>query len=495
MAIIGLLLGYTGRGQLKPAPIFSPHMVLQREQPIHLWGQAPAGAAVTIRLGREQRTATTGADGHWELYLTGRKASAIPQILTIRTATEQVVLDDILIGDVWVCIGQSNMEWPMAREKHYAAASRQAIQPLLRFYNPTYAGKNIYGTAFTDSVAARLTNERFYQGSWQRSDTQSLPAMSAVAWYFGKEIAGSMQVPVGLIQLAIGGAPLETFIDAHTLQRSAQFAAKVQGNWLYNDAMPAWVRERGRQNTAALPATDAGSNGPAHAYRPGFAFAAGIAPITGMPVKGILCYQGESNAQEKERVEEYGSLCSLLVADYRARWHQPRLPFYFVQLSSIDTLQYKGQWWPAFRDVQRNLQVTLPHSGMAVCSDSGARHDVHPTNKKIVGERLARWALHNEYHRSVTPSGPLPLKASYRKGRVLVRFRYAAGLQPADGSVVRGFTLDGSNEARATVHRQTIRIEAAVKPTHMYYGWSPYTDANLVNGDGLPASTFKLNVQ
>ncbi|MDF2188742.1 sialate O-acetylesterase [Paraflavitalea sp. CAU 1676] len=494
ITIACLLIGITCTGQLQLARIFSSHMVLQRDQPIHVWGQARPADTVTARLGHEEKKASADADGHWSVYFHPRKASGQPLHLSIGTATEHIDLVDLVIGDLWVCIGQSNMEWPMAKELHYHEARGEARRHLVRFYNPTYAGKNIYGSAFTDSVVQRLTPDRFYEGSWLVSDTGSIATMSAVAWYFGKTVAYKMKIPIGLIHLAIGGAPLETFIDAKALQSSSPFKAKVRGNWLDNESLPVWVRERGRQNTGRVTTIPVDENGPAHAYKPGFAYTAGIAPIIPMPIKGILCYQGESNAQEKERVAEYASLSSLLVAGYRRQWQQPKLPFYFVQLSSIDTIKYKGHWWPQFRNEQRKMLTVIPYSGMAVSSDSGARHDVHPTNKKIVGERLARWALRNTYGQSVTPSGPLPLQAVYRNGQVVISFHYGAGLQTADGQTLRGFSTNGVNDTPAKIQQQTVRISTPAKPAYVYYGWRSYTDANLVNVDLLPASTFRIKV-
>lgn len=491
-----LLLPLMDNAQLQLAEIFSDHMLLQRDKPVCVWGTAVPGKTVIVTLAKETGSATVRPDSTWRIYLKAKKADSGPQQLLVRSGADSVLLRDILIGDVWVCIGQSNMEWPMNKELNYLQEISNSNNPALRFYNPGYAGKNIFGVVFTDSVAKRLTPGKFYNGVWQRCDSNSFKNMSAVAYYFGKEVTAKTTVPVGLINLSIGGAPLETFIDKSVLTNSSRFAKKVKGDWLTNTDLPVWVRERGMQNTLSLNSIPADENGKNHAFKPGFAYAAGIKLLLPMPVKGILCYQGESNAQETERVKEYAALSKLMVDDYRKKWNDPQLPFYFVQLSSIDTVKYKGHLWPEFRDEQRKMLQLITESGMAVCSDIGARDDVHPVNKKEVGLRLARWALNKTYHQKIIPSGPLPLKAVYTDGEVLVTFQHRAkGLKTADGSELNGFSVDGKNPARAIFNKKGIGVICDRKPEFIYYGWTAYSNGNLVNSEGLPASTFKINVQ
>ncbi|HEX6847790.1 MAG TPA: sialate O-acetylesterase [Chitinophagaceae bacterium] len=471
-------------------------MVFQRDQPIHIWGNAVPGKTIVVSFGKESKSLKVNPDSTWHIHLNKQKANVDPQVLNIFCGSEKISLQNTLIGDVWVCIGQSNMEWPMMKEMHFKEEINNSHQPLLRFYNPAYTGKNIFGTTFTDSVIQRLNKERFYEGEWQQSDSNTVKTMSAVAYYFGKEIAGKVKVPVGLINLSIGGAPLETFIDKEVLKNNQQFSAKVNGDWLNNEALPVWIRERGRQNLGAIWNVEADEYGKNHAFKPGFAYSGGIEQIIPMPVKGILCYQGESNAQEIERVNEYAALSTLMIDDYRRKWEQPQLPFYFVQLSSIDTTKYKGQLWPEFRNEQLKMLELIPNSGMAVCSDIGAKDDVHPTNKKDVGERLARWALNRTYKQNIVPSGPLPMGAKYEKGKVIISFQYMAkALKTVDGDKLKGLSLNGKTDVEAVIRGTTILIFTKTKPAYVFYGWKPFSDGNLVNSENLPASTFKIKVQ
>lgn len=490
-----LLLGQALNAQLSTADFFSSHMVFQRDQPIAVWGRGIPGQTIAASFAGATGTALVKKDSAWKIILPPHKASNMPQSLIISDQSTKIVLNDILIGDVWLCLGQSNMQWPMMREMHYTEEKRTADRPLLRFYNPSYAGEGIFGSAFPDSVLARLDAVSFYKGSWEVCDTQSIAGMSAVGYYFGKAIQQTESVPIGLIDLSVGGAPLEAFIDEETLLRSDLFARKVNGDWLQNASLPGWVRERAYQNT--LDSRDAKRDelGVNHGYKPGFLFHAGIKPLLDFAVKGMIWYQGESNSLEWERVEEYNDLLALMVKDYRQRWKNSILPFYWVQLSSIDTADYASKWWPYFRDQQRIFLKRIKKGGMAVSSDAGLPNDVHPRNKRLIGERLARWALNETYRKSIVPSGPLPIRATGKKRKVIVRFRYGKGLMGSGGSAIQGLSVTEGQIKRIVVRKNKLVLKVTQKPGSVLYGWQPYSKGNLINGEGLPASTFKLTIE
>ena len=476
-------------------PIFSDHMMFQRDKPIALYGKGMPGSTVRVILDGQQRETMVNGDSSWIVRCGPRPYSEVPFSIRIASQKDTFQLNDLLAGDVWLCIGQSNMEWPMYKEMYYDDASASCGQSALRFYNPVYAGKEIYGALYADAVVGRLRTELFYNGQWQVSDSNSFRRMSAVAYYFGKQLLDSANIPIGLINYSIGGAPLETFIDRSVLAQHPQFSLKVVGDWLQNDALPVWVRERGRQNVGSADLST-GEKGMNHPFQPGFAYDRAIKNLHLFPIKGIICYQGESNAQEMERVMEYVDLSICMVNDYRKKWEDPGLPFYFVQLSSIDTVKYKGHLWALFRNEQRKLHERLPYSGMAVSSDHGHPYDVHPRNKKEIGGRLARWALRDLYGKSIVPSGPLPGIATYRNGKIVMRFRYAeSGLRTSDGGIPKGFSLDGFSEIVARIRDSRIEIGSPKKPEYDFYGWKPFSSGNLENAEGLPASTFKIPVQ
>ncbi|MCB0374152.1 MAG: sialate O-acetylesterase [Muricauda sp.] len=478
--------------QFKLPSLFTDHMLLQRDQPIHVWGWGQPRDTVEITFDGETQTVVVKPDTSWDIYLKPRRASSTGQSLRIRHGGGQYTLEDILIGDVWLCLGQSNMEWPLWKEMHYSDEVIKTDQRLLRFYNPTYAGKNVYNETFGDSIINRLEADRFYQGQWEVSNPETAKDMSAVGYYFGQMILNEVSVPVGLVNLAIGGAPLETFVGVATWSASKEHQGKVAGNWLYNNELPVWVRERGMRNLKRAKHVPMDGSGPNHPYKPGFAFEAGVRPMFDLSIRGIIWYQGESNAQEVERVHEYTALQRLMVEEYRKGWGNPQLPFYWVQLSSIDTTNYKGHLWPEFRDGQRRLLSMVSHGGMAITSDIGAKNDVHPTNKKDVGERLARWALHGAYGRTIVPSGPLVKSVVFKKDRLIVAFEHGKGLASSDGKALRGFSLDGHHPVPAEIWDGKVIVPVQDRPKFLYYGWQAWTMGNLVNSDRLPASTFRM---
>lgn len=482
--------------QLQLPAIFSDNMVLQRGKPIHVWGKGTPGKKITVVLGRQTRYSIVQKDSSWSISLKKQKANRVPQTMMISCDTQTRQLQNILVGDIWICSGQSNMEWPMRKEMHWRQEKHNAYQPLIRLNNPPPAGRNVFGVAYTDSLNRRLTETGFYQwGEWRNCDSSSLTDMSAVAYYFAREIVEKTNVPIGLVNLSIGGAPIETFISRTAMQNDQQFFPKTEGNWLKNDHLPEWVRQRGKENAGNNAGAYGDESGPNHAYKPGFAFESGIKPLLAFPVKGVIWYQGESNSQEIPRVNEYRDLLHLLISDYRKQWQQPGMPFYWVQLSSIDTVSYKSQYWPEFRNEQRLLLNEVQNGGMAVCSDIGLKNNVHPTDKKTVGMRLARWALFNAYNKSGVPSGPLPLKARFQNGQIVIHFQYGHGLKTADGVALRGFSIDGKTDIPATTRGNVVVINSTQKPAFVFYGWKPFTDANLVNAEMLPASTFKIPVE
>lgn len=491
-----IILPLFSTAQLQFAKIFSDNMILQRDKAINIWGKSSPMDQVIISFGGETKKVVTHKDSSWMVHFKSQKANLHPQSIYVSAGLQKDSIKNILIGDLWLCVGQSNMEWPMSKELNYNTEKTNAQRPLIRFFNPTYAGKNTYNVLFTDSIISNLTVKDFYKGSWQSCDSATFKSMSAVAYYFGKEISSAIHVPIGLINLSIGGAPLESFISKDALKNSKQFSKKVNGDWIINTSLPIWIRERGMQNVGTIKNMPKDEQGNNHAFKPGFAYEAGVEPMFNMPIKGILCYQGESNAQEMERVDEYGQLSLLMINDFRKKWHQPELPFLYTQLSSIDTLKYKGQLWPSFRDEQRKMLQLIPYSGMAVTSDIGFKNDVHPTNKKTVGERLSLWALHKTYFKNNVPSGPLVESAQFKDGKIVITFNYAnGGLTTSDSKQVKGFSVNGNTEIPVLIDQNRIVINTIVKPAFVYYGWVPFTAANLTNKNLLPASTFKIKVK
>lgn len=291
----------------------------------------------------------------------------------------------------------------------------------------------------------------------------------------------SLNVPVGLICNAVGGSPTEAWVDRASLEY--QFPAILK-DWTKNDFIQEWVRGR-----AALNIKKSANSQQRHPYEPCYLYESGIRPLEQYPIRGVIWYQGESNAHNWEAHEK---LFKLLVNSWRKNWNDACLPFYYVQLSSLNRPS-----WPWFRESQRRMLNEISHIGMAVSSDHGDSLDVHPICKKPVGKRLARWALNKTYQKNVIPSGPLFRGANVRGGKVFLSFDYGKGMRSSDGKPLQCFEVaeyDGIYyPATAEVVGDQVKVYSKEVPNPRYvrYGWQPFTRANLINREGLPASTFR----
>ncbi|PKV62952.1 GDSL-type esterase/lipase family protein [Pontibacter ramchanderi] len=471
----------TGRyGGLQLAPVFTDHMVLQQRLVLPVYGIADAGQEVVVRFGNETRKATTGADGRWRVELSPQKAGG-PFQMEVSTTDKKILVQDILVGEVWLCSGQSNMAFPLKASQEGRREMRQAQQTadirLLHMKPLAETGNFVW-----DSTTLRKVNQlAYFSGTWQRCDSTAAGEYSAVAFHFGKQLRERLKVPVGLIQVAVGGSTTESWIDRHTLEHHPQLVDMLH-NWRSSDFVMGWARERAGVNTQGTANAKQ-----RHPYEPAYNFEAGIAALTLFPIKGVIWYQGESNAHNTELHEE---LFRTLVRGWREKWGGD-IPFYYAQLSSIDR-----PGWQHFRDSQRRLLSQLKNTGMAVTSDLGDSLDVHPTQKRQVGNRLAAWALANTYRQRVPYSGPLFDKARFVGQQAVCSFEHAKGLRASDGTVLRGFEVAGSDmvfhKASAEIRGSQVWVSAEKVPAPKYvrYAWEPFTRANLVNKAGFPASTF-----
>ena len=507
-SILALALSAVAAVAAELDPWFGDGMVLQRDRPIVIRGLARPGLAVLVRLGDVAVGVEADASGNWTARFPARPASATPVELEAKDGVADVKLADILIGDVWLAAGQSNMEFPLRREAHAAEELPRATSPLVRLRHHAFAGQYHGASRLDAETVARLTPERFFAGSWTRCTPEAAAEVSAVGYYFARKVAAETGVPIGLVNFAVGGAPIEGFISTDALRRSPDFGKKVAGDWLTNESIDGnFVRLRARQHLAGATRPPKDALGLNHGYKPGFAWASGPGRVTDQALAGVLWYQGESNALRAVDVTEYAGLMRLLVADWREQWRDPALPFLWCQLPSID--EPARLHWPRFREVQRQLETSLTHTGMAVTLDLGAAKDVHPREKREVGERLARWALFHQYGRTeLRPSGPLPKEATLDGQAIAVSFRFAQGLafKPGVPPQLEVLCEDGAHAgefrpagpARVVGERLMIDLPAdptATKPVLVRYAWAMNAQAALVNDAGLPATPFELRIK
>ena len=485
---------------LKLPRVFGDHMVLQADAPIPVWGSAKAGATVTVAFGGERKSVNANDRGDWQTRLEARKTSAKPSTMTIESDSGNIQIKDILIGEVWICGGQSNMQWPLEQSAGGANELAAADHPNLRLLHLEGGALGNSGS-YSRQNLSRLTPETFCAGKWKVASAESARAFSAVGWYFGRSLMQELKVPVGLICPAVGGTPTEAWIPREALAADPKLRGMVAGNWLENERLGEFSRTRGRQNLLramqtgeVIPSDELGPN---HSFKPGFMWSAGIEPIIPYAIRGVVWYQGESNAETRSRVREHGKLFPLLINQWRQQWGQGDFPFLYVQLPALNRSE-----WPWFRDGQRRTLDHLKNLGMAVTIDGGHPSNVHPREKKAVGERLAKWALGKTYalKKHAVYSGPL-LDIAEREGNSLVVSfnQVGGGLKTSDQKAPRHFQLCGESgvfyPAKAKIiGKSTLSISSPKvdEPLHARYAWSPYPEppVNLFNSEGLPASPF-----
>ena len=467
-------------GGLQLPEIYSDNMVLQHGQSLPLHGIANAGTKITVTIGNQQLNTTADSNGKWQVTLAPLAAKET-YTLQITAGKEKRVFKNVVAGEVWLCSGQSNMEFEMFQASTGERDIPQAENPNIRLFDMEARWRTDNANAWENSALDSVNVLQYYKpAQWEVCTPKTVRAFSAVAYYFGRRLQKELDMPIGLICNAVGGSPTEAWIDRRTLEYDFP---RILNNWRENDFIMDWVRQRAGENIAK--ATDKLQR---HPYEPAYLFEAGILPLEKYPIKGVIWYQGESNAHNKDA---HSKLFPLLVKSWRTEFNNSQLPFYYVQLSSINRPS-----WGWFRESQRRLMKVVPHSGMAVSYDYGHPTDVHPKNKQPIGERLAQWALGDTYGKKVLPSGPLFRSATFNGKVATVAFDYAQGMHSADGKTLRGFELSDGNgifyPATAEVIGEEVKVtsEEVSNPKAVRYGFSPVTDGNLVNEANLPASTF-----
>ncbi|MEG9438630.1 sialate O-acetylesterase [Edaphobacter sp. HDX4] len=465
--------------------IFSSHMVLQRDMPIHLWGTAAPGERVSVSFHGSSDSTTADNGGRWSVYLPAQPAGG-PFTLEVRSSNT-IRMDDILLGDLWFASGQSNMEMPLAgfpgailkdSEKEIAAANYPQIR-LLRIDK--------------DASSYPLEDVKTADG-WSLCTPESARTFSAAAYFFARDLQQHEKVPIGLIDSTWGGTPAEAWISLNGIASDASlmpvFAARAERM----DRESSERRQDEIDKQAKLDGKPANPPRPWHpdpvSWEPAALFNAMVAPFTPLPIRGVIWYQGESNSK-LDTVELYHRLFSGLIQDWRRQWRQGDFPFLFVQISAYSSTPQEN--WGLLRDAQRRT-LELRNTGMAVTIDAGDEHNVHPANKQIVGERLSLLARKIAYDEHLTASGPLFRLAYPSAGAMHVWFDNAEGLR-FRGSAT-GFEVAGQDgrflpaEARIEGDSIVATSPSVPEPRYVRYAWPNFPAANLYNGAGLPASTF-----
>ncbi len=467
--------------------VFADHMVLQRDEPILVWGRAEAGAEVRVRFASHDRTTAADQHGRWRLRLPAEPARADGRSLRVSAGDQERIFEDVLVGEVWLCAGQSNMDFPLSRAEGGAeAASGFESRSLLRFCDRTGSpggGARRLSAEELDRIAVG----GFQSGSWRTASPTSAASFSAVGAYFGMELAEQLQVPVGLIDVSVGGSSTEGWVPLASL-RAAPELEPLASDFLDTQLSHPFLHERTRTQLGDWIEAGSPAPRPRHFFEPGYLFETAIQPLAPFPLRGVLWYQGESNAHLPRVADQ---LFRLLVAEWRESWGRPELPFHFVQLPGMGRPS-----WPEFREVQASW-LDDRDLGMAVAIDCGHPTDVHPRAKRPVGERLARLALKRQYGLELEASGPIPAQKRRHGAQLEIEFEHAEGLAWAEGRGPTGFELAGEDRryypARAELRGSSVWLSSpeVPAPVDARYAWAPVPEWGLVNRAGLPAAPFR----
>ena len=495
-------------GAVELPRMFSDHGVLQQGEVVPVWGWGSPGEAVSVEFGGQKVAGKAAADGEWRIELKNLKVNPTGRNMTVTgDSSGSVEVLNLLVGEVWMASGQSNMQWKLAGTERAKEDIPAANDPGIRMF-------------LTDQTSA-ATPQRKVGGSWLEANPANVAKFSAVGYYFGRKLHQELGVPVGIICTAWGGKPSEAFtsreglstkpegkglLDALDVEMKNYDADKAKT--AYEMALAAWekkaaaIREANKtaEKKQTMPRRPQPPVPPVlNSSKASSIYHGMIHPWVGYALSGAIWYQGEANAS---RAKEYETIFPQLILDWRRLWKK-EMPFYFVQLANFkqpSTDPGVPDPWAELQNAQL-LSLSLPKTGMAVINDIGTANNIHPPNKMDVGNRLARWALAKDYGKTgIIVSGPLFKSAKIGEKSARIEFDHAKGLKSRDGGPLKRFEIAGADQkwhwADAVIQGEAVVVSSkeVPKPAAVRYAWASNPEgANLVNGEGLPASLFRTD--
>lgn len=500
------LLAVTARAELKLPAIIGDNMVLQQKQANPVWGWDAPGTEVTVTFAGQTKTAKAGADGKWTVKLDAVPANAKPATITIKGSSTKE-LKNVLVGEVWICSGQSNMGFNLSSVWDADLDIAQAKFPQIRLISVPQVG--------TQEI------QDDFKGQWEECSPANAGQFTAVGYHFGRVLHEMLGVPVGLIDNAWGGSACEAWVKRDVLEKDPRFASII-ARWKQTESTftkeafdkqladhkakaDAWGKARAAAVKAGemftAPAPRPPQNPMTGQHRPGNLYAGVLHPTIGYGIKGVIWYQGESNAS---RAKEYGELFPFMIDYWRKEWKQGDFPFYWVQLADFmgektDAGQATASQWAELRESQTKTQNAIKNGGQAVIIDLGEANDIHPKNKRDVAERLARWALVKDYGMKLPYRSPEFKAAEFAGDKVIVTLdTFGSSLRTVDVTEVKGFVVCGEDkkwtwaEAKITgKDKLEVSAKGVAKPVAVRYAWSDNPVCNLYSIDGLPVTPFR----
>jgi len=481
--------------QLTLNEIFNNGMVLQQKSSALVWGTAKPTANLSIKIQQKIFKSTSLPDGNWTVTLKNLQPGG-PFRMSVYADKDSVVLNEVYVGEVWIAGGQSNMGWTLEKSD---------------------GGKEEIANAKNTNIRFVMVPAVLYEGdrtrgdmNWRTATTENVSQISGVAYYFAKELQAKLKVPVGILCCYKGGTAAEVWMSRETLLQNPDHAPIVEAYEKYLADLGAAKMEEINSTydknlkiyfdsvkagfaNAVRPAEPLGNHNYKRPYGLYNTMQKRIIPYTS---KGVIWYQGEANAP---RAEQYRTLFPALINEWRTDFKNPKLPFYLVQLANYDHPSYGTRpMWAELREAQLMTWQKVKNTGMAVSLDYGEKNTIHPTNKKPVGERLAAIALHNDYKFDIPFSGPVYKSVKFENGKAIISFDYIYSGLTSNGDL-KGFSICGEDKKFVPAHAEVVNNKIVVtsesisKPVAVRYGWANWTDANLKNKEGFPASPFRTD--
>lgn len=467
--------------------IFTDHMVLQQKQTNKVWGRAGSGESITVAINGQSKTTTADSNGDWEVMIDPIPAGG-PYELNVKGSNE-ITIQDVLVGEVWICSGQSNMEWPVARANDPDLEIATANFPKIRSINfPNTGSQEPVWT---------------HDNEWMVCSPDTVGGFSAVGYFFGRQLYQALGVPIGLVNNSWGGSAADAWIRRDLLESDPKYA-KTMERWKKTEAngLPRMAEleakknktDKEKQELRGLQRQLNGNQRPSNIYN------GVLKSHLGYGIKGAIWYQGESNAS---RAFQYRHVFPKMIQNWRDEWGAGEFPFYWVQLADFrdEKAEPAESDWAELREAQTMTLSALPNTGEAVIIDIGEGKDIHPRNKVIVGQRLARWALANQYGYEIAYHSPTYSSMEKEGDKIVLTFEHVnGGWRPFDVRYPVGFAIAGEDKkfvwADAVIlkdGRIEVRSQSVPDPVAVRYAWADNPVCNMYDTQGLPLTPFRTD--
>lgn len=485
------LLSANAETGIKLPSIIGHHMVLQRDLENPIWGWADPGTEVTVAIDGQTHKAKAGEDGRWVVKLGKMSGSSHALNMTISGGGETHTLSNIVVGEVWICSGQSNMQWSVSQSNDPDLEIATANYPNIRLISVPQVG--------TQEV------QKDFVGQWDICTPDTVGQFSAVGYFFGRQLHQTLGVPIGLIDNAWGGSAAEAWVARDVLEKDGRFADYIaqweekEATFDYEKLVAAWKKKAEAAKEAGKQAPRYPRNDMAGQHRPGNLWAGVLSPTIGYGIRGTIWYQGESNAG---RAYQYDDLFGLMISEWRKAWGQGDFPFYWVQLADFrEEVETPGDSdWAELREAQSNT-LELPNTGQAVIYDIGEGRDIHPRDKQNVAMRLARIALARDYGKEIHYLSPSYKSMEVKDGKAILTFENVGStLYTFDTKEAVGFAIAGEdkvwhNATGKLIGKDKVEVssDAVSAPVAVRYAWATNPVANLESREGLPVDPFRTD--